>query len=370
MHNLIDLSQSPTTAQSRRDSNMELLRIVAMLLVMIVHADIRALKVPLVAEFYDDTFRTVMRLVIGSMSIICVNTFVLLSGWFGIRSRFNKMLEFIFQVCFFSILGIGVAIFMVPEEVLSLRGVASFFLFGDRDYWFVKCYLLMYLFAPVMNAFVERSTERQLRVFLIAFYVFQSVYGFIGGAQWFNFGYSGLSFMGLYLLARYIRLYPNRWTSFKKEYDILVYFVFVAVMTLLGVAVLAAGQNPKIIYRIYAYTSPLVIVPSVYFLLFFSKIKLSYSKAINWVAASCFAIYLVHSNVWLAPYYDSTIRQLFVSFKGAAFFVRVTLFIVLVFAGSILIDKLRILLWKLWCSLFNRMHGMKDRRGLRIKDRF
>ena len=337
---------------SRRDSNMELLRIVAMLLVMIVHADFRALQVPSVSDFYDDTYRTVMRLFVESLSIICVNTFVLLSGWFGIRFRINRILEFIFQVCFFSLLGIGVAVFMVPEEVFPLRGVASFFLFGDGDYWFVKCYLLMYIFAPVMNSFVEHCTERQFRIFLIVFYSFQTVYGFIGGADWFKLGYSGLSFMGLYLLARYIRLYPNSLTSFNKRWDMIVYLIFVVVMTLLGIAVLAAGQNPKILGRMYAYTSPLVIIPSIYFLLFFSKVKLSYNRIINWVAASCFAIYLVHSNCWLARYYNQAIYYFFTMFKGVAFIIRAMLFISLVFVGSILIDKIRHLLWKLIVPLF------------------
>lgn len=354
MHNLTDTSQSLTIAQSRRDSNMELLRIVAMLLVMIVHADFRALQIPSVADFCDDTYRTVMRLFIESLSIICVNTFVLLSGWFGIRFRFERMLEFLFQVCFFSILGIGIAILIIPDEVLSPRGISSFLLLGEKDYWFVKCYLLMYLFAPVMNSFVEQCTERQFRIFLICFYAFQTIYGFVGGAEWFKLGYSGLSFMGLYLLARYIRLYPNRFTTFNKTWDMFTYFVFVILMTLLGIAVLAAGQNPKIIYRMYAYSSPLVIVPSAYFLLFFSKIKLSYNKVINWVAASCFSIYLIHSNVWLARYYDGVIQHLFASYRHAGFFSRAILFIALVFLGSILIDKIRILLWRLIEPLFQR----------------
>ncbi len=35
-----------TIIRKRRDSNMELLRILAMLIIMIVHADFRALNVP------------------------------------------------------------------------------------------------------------------------------------------------------------------------------------------------------------------------------------------------------------------------------------------------------------------------------------
>lgn len=347
--------QSSATPQAHRDSNMELLRIVAMLLVMVVHADFRALGVPSVSDFGDETYRTVMRLVIESLSIVCVNTFVLLSGWFGIRFRFERMVEFLFQIFFFLLIGFGIAVATVPDQAISHRGMANLLLLGEWDYWFVKCYLLMYFFAPVMNSFVEHSTERQLRTFLIVFYVFQTVYGLVGGAEWFKLGYSGLSFMGLYLLARYIRLYPNRLTTMSKGRDMIVFLSFAVIMTLIGVAVLAAGQNPKLINRMYAYTSPLVIVAAVYFLLFFSKIKLGYSKIINWVAISCFAIYLVHSNSWLGgTYYDSTIRHLFASFHGAAFFVRAALFVMVVFVGSILLDKIRILLWKSMQSHFHR----------------
>lgn len=347
--------RSSSTTPTRRASNMELLRIVAMLLVMIVHADFRALGVPSVADFGDDSFRTILRLVFESLSIICVNTFVLLSGWFGIRFRFERLFEFLFQVFFFLLIGLAIAIITVPDQALSLRGLANLLLLGEWDYWFVKCYLLMYIFAPVMNSFVEHSTEQQLRTFLIVFYAFQTVYGLVGGAEWFRLGYSGLSFMGLYLLARYIRLYPNRLTTLGKGWDMMIYLALAALMTLIGVAVLAAGQDPKLINRMYAYTSPLVIVAAVYFLLLFSKIELGYSKIINWIAISCFAIYLVHSNTWLGDtYYDSTIRHLFATFRGAAFFVRAALFVVVVFVGSILLDKIRILLWKFLQSLFHR----------------
>ena len=345
MHSSTPISQSLlTNHNSRRDSNMELLRIVAMLLVMVIHADFRALHIPQAADFCDDTFRTVMRLSIGSLSIICVNTFVLLSGWFGIRFRKDRILEFLFQVCFFSILGIIISIIM--GEGSLARRATSLLLLGNGDYWFVKCYLLMYIFTPVMNSFVEHSTQSQFRTFLILFYIIQSLYSFVGGAEWFGLGYSGISFMGLYLLARYIRLYPNRLTTFNKRWDIFAYLLLAALNTFICIVVLSLGLNQKIITHSYSYVSPIVILASVYFLLFFSKIKISYNKVINYIAASCFAIYLVHSNVWIAHYYDHTIQHLFASFRGGAFFMRVTLFIALVFVFSILIDKLRILLWK------------------------
>lgn len=326
---------------------MELLRIVAMLLVMVVHADFRALSVPTVAEFDSDTVRTVMRLVFESLSIISVNTFVLLSGWFGIHFKFSRFAEFLFQVAFFLLFCFCITTFIDPSQTLNIKGFSRLLLLGEWDYWFVKCYLLMYIFAPVMNSFVEHSSERQLRTFLILFYAFQTVYGLVGGAEWFRLGYSGLSFMGLYLLARYLRLYPNRLTSMPRRCDMLVYLGGALIMTLIGILVLATGNNPKLINRMYVYTSPLVIVSAVYFLLYFSKFKVTYNKTINWVASSCFAIYLVHSNPWFSdPFYNEPFRFLFQNYRGFGFFARAALFIAVVFIFSILLDKIRMLLWR------------------------
>ena len=342
----------PPPCHEPRQSNMELLRIVAMLLVMVVHADFRALSVPSVADFDSDTVRTVMRLVFESLSIICVNTFVLLSGWFGIHFKFSRLWEFLFQIAFFVVLFYGLAVVTRPDEALSLSGASNLLLLGQWDYWFVKCYLMLYIFSPVLNAFVEHATQRQFAIVLVLFYVFQTIYGLIGGAEWFQLGYSGISFMGLYLLARYVRLYPCRITTLRWSTDLAIYLVLAAVMTIIGVAVLAAGLDPRLINRLYAYTSPLVIVAALYFLLMFSKIKMPHIPIVNWIASSCFAIYLVHSNSWVGDaYYDSFIRQMFATYNGFPFLWRTSLFIIAVFCLSILLDKVRGALYSLLLRL-------------------
>ena len=96
--------QTLVGVKKQRDSNMELLRIIAMLLVMIVHADFRALSCPstLDTNLYPDS--SFLRFFVESVSIICVNVFVLLSGWFGIRLKKERLLELGFQVLFFGAL--------------------------------------------------------------------------------------------------------------------------------------------------------------------------------------------------------------------------------------------------------------------------
>jgi len=70
-----------------RDSNMELLRIVAMLLVLVTHADFKALSTLGIDDYDLNATSVILRFLTESASIIAVNVFVLLTGWYGIKPR-------------------------------------------------------------------------------------------------------------------------------------------------------------------------------------------------------------------------------------------------------------------------------------------
>ena len=89
----------------------------------------------------------------------------------------------------------------------------SFLLFDD--FWFVKAFLLLYLFAPMLNLFVN-SLSNVILVRLL-FAIIQFFHGFIIQAPWFDKGQSPLTMMFLYLLGRYLRFYPCRITKLDKS---------------------------------------------------------------------------------------------------------------------------------------------------------
>ena len=105
-----------------RDSNMELLRIIAMLLVMVVHVDFRALGIPVFEEVQTNPFSSSFRFLTESFSFISVNVFVLLSGWYGIKFKLDRLWEFLFQVFFFSIFLFVVYSLVNPEACPTLSG--------------------------------------------------------------------------------------------------------------------------------------------------------------------------------------------------------------------------------------------------------
>ena len=90
---------------------------------------------------------------------------------------------------------------------LSAKGIAGCLVLLKWN-WFIKAYMGLYILSPILNAFVNNTEKKTFKNVLISFFVFQTIYSWISdGAVFFENGYSTISFIGLYLLARYTKIY-------------------------------------------------------------------------------------------------------------------------------------------------------------------
>ena len=189
-----------------RDTNFELLRIIAMFMVLIVHADFYTLGGPSFTDFIDNPINSWARTLFQASSRGCVNIFVMISGWFGIRATLKGALSFLFQ-CFYFYFGILIVSFLLGYESINLHNFATCLCLNDTTGWFIKSYLALYILSPVLNKFLENSSKQQILFVLIAFYCLQTIYTFTKATPYIASGYSPFSFIGLYILARFIKSY-------------------------------------------------------------------------------------------------------------------------------------------------------------------
>ena len=319
---------------------MELLRIIAMLLVLVVHADFHALSPPSSEDISINATSAFLRFLTESFSIIAVNVFVLLSGWYGIRKKMIRVAEFLFQVLFFGVLCMCCEWLLIGNR--PDKAVLTILTLSPGTYWFFKAYLALYIISPVLNAFVEHSTRKQMEYVLIGFFTFQSFFSWlINGVSWIEWGYSLPSFAGLYLLARYLHVYKPKFTQFHLRTDLCLYLGFVLFNTLAAFFLKQIGKGSWL----FAYSSPLVIMGGVFFLLFFSKLTLK-NRIVNWIAVSAFSVYLTHSNSYLGKYYCGTILSWFNECSTRTFIVYTVVLIIGVYIVSILLDKIRFSMWR------------------------
>ena len=325
----------------QRLSNIEFLRLLAMLYVLIVHADFSTFGAPTMEGLAVRPVGVFVQYWFECFAICCVDVFVLISGWFAIRFSLNKLWAFLFQVVFYSLGLFLLAVAVTPHKALTLEGLKSIFLFNGSDYWFIKAYLILMVLAPMLNAFCDYASRREFKTILIVYFAILMVYGWLEPAS-VHFtmnGCTALSFVGLYLLGRYLKMYRPKLTNYNRRIYAVVYVVACLVMFFMCLLFLSQGVRVTLDSRLLNYGSPLVILSAVALLLFFSKWTFA-NKVVNQAAKSCLAVYLLHCNYFVFPIYKDLTLKAHQLGWGV-----VVLFVLAVFVLAIMVDRLRIVMW-------------------------
>lgn len=348
---------SSTYAQPKsgaRQSNLELLRIVAMLMVLAVHANFGALDYVRAPEITAAPVSAFSRFFWESACLICVNLFVLISGYFSIRLSLKRVVSYIFIVVFWSVLP-AVSFLIIPANSLT-SGISIETVWESliplTGNWFISAYFILMLFAPILNSWVETCGQKRLLASICAlcslmFYFWGMVY-----KADFNDGYSALSFFVLYLIGRYLKLYPGRINCIPT-----VVFPFVFLATTLGLTLLGfygVKENIQNTYSWYIpYCSPFTMVGTIAFFLSFTRLKFQ-SRAVNFFAVSAFSVFLAHFSVFVYPYFKFAAGYLYDNLSTAPYAFAIVGYISGIYLTVTVIDRIRIALWEGILKLVNQ----------------
>ena len=313
-------------AYKHRMSNFELLRILAMILIMFGHFHLRICPL----QTYLDT-------TMSCISALGVDIFIAISGWFGIRFSKEGLSRYIFQVLFilWTVYGLAIVFGLADYNVAGTKISLSFY----EGYWFVLGYLGLYLASPVLNSFVEHSTKRELQMVLVSYYLFQGYYSWL--SAWYDYyaGYSVILFSGIYLTTAYLRKYPVAWIQKHS-----LKFLALTILLMSTIAYLSLWKFGHAARQIRD-DNPLAILASILMLLSFSKWKFQ-SRTINLLAASCFAVYLIHYSPFIYPYLFSFVKTIYVQYDGLLYSEVLLVILMLIYFLCTLFDQIRVLIWK------------------------
>ncbi len=236
---------------------------------------------------------TGFNLELHSISIICVNVFVIISGYFGIRWRRKSIVRLLADIWFWLLLALEVYICVLHNQI-SLGQIAHSLL---RSWcaWFIVSYLGLYILSPILNAFIENASTRMLRSVLLVYWGFAIAYGyFIYGIEHspvdFNEGMSILALVGLYLTGASLRGVRSKWLGTTAVGSLWRFLLLTAVLTggaaialLLGITVSPFG-----------YLNPIVLCESVLLFMVFRNMRPSSLPLVNSLAKAAFSVYIVH----------------------------------------------------------------------------
>jgi len=316
-----------------RLSNFEALRLLCMLMVLNLHSFSGYEHGSGIGQALD-FFRE-------STSICAVDCFVLISGYFGIRWKMKSFFNLIFQIFFYSV-GIYLVVTALGIVDWNTKDFTMRFacLFKD-SWWFAIAYMMLFVAAPILNAFTESLTPRRLLTYILLFFIAMN-FVTVNSADFFTFCL-------VYLIGRYLRMIRVEETAFAagRAYWIVTTAIFVFVYFLiyhtLGIKDAKVVTDWPVGFIGYDYQAPLVLLQAVCLFIVFAQWRFS-SKLINTCAASCFAIYLIHMHPTIKNigYYGYS-RSLY-ELPALEHIALLIMLIAGVFCGSILIDRLRIVI--------------------------
>ena len=288
-----------------RGSNIELLRIVCMLMVVVLHFNNNGANTGIVNMPELLTERLIWGFLIESLCLVAVNCFVLISGYFAIKLKVRSLLKFYLQ-CFF----IGLLTYLlyigVTDGFTSWGNIDGIFTarimterlmaFTHNGWWFVVSYVGLMLLSPILNSAVDNLSDKRLLHSLVLFSIVILYLGWYHKVEVTNYGNSLISFMWIYLIGRYVGKHVSVDSIRKFRWLWLIGYIASA-LGLFGMIMLRYHYSIEMHYPL-DYNNPFVVIAAVMLLLFFLSFNFQ-SKVINWLAGSVFAAYLIQESCYL-----------------------------------------------------------------------
>ena len=290
----MDIKQSKKQLWSHRDSSLEVLRIIAMILIVLHHLSVHW-------WFYFDT--TYLHLPEIWLNIIAIwwtiwnNIFVLISWYFLIKSDFSwgkfvkKLLKLVLEVSFYSFMLYIICVWFITWfSNISLKWIIDS-ITPFNNYRFFDAYILLYLLVPFLNKWLLQLSASKHCILIILLMLMNIVM--------LNFLYSERSnlfwFITVYVISSYIRLY---WSKMPIKscifYSIFSSFIAVSIVLLKRLSI--TGFEAVTTVHQYKNYNIFLFASALFLFLAFTKIKIKNNKNINMLASAAFGVYLIHES--------------------------------------------------------------------------
>lgn len=290
----------------RRHSNLELLRIVSILMIIVFHCAYKS-------GFSFEPGFSANKLIVKTfwmLGELGVNLFMLISGYFMVSGRFKwkKLIRLLAEVQFYNL-----ATFWIGSQLglFSLGGLKSQFLLlfpvTLDSFWFITAYLLVYILSPYLNILIramdERTHRRLLLTVLVLWCVIPTVFGFLlGGTEAMLYYNRFIWLVIMYFIGAYIYAQNHNNQNIFSKVNAIRLSVASAVVLVLSILLI---DRFHIFFEKLGTTEPAYFWPpntipmvclSVGLFVLFLRMEIPYSPAINAAASTTLGIYLLHDG--------------------------------------------------------------------------
>lgn len=333
--------------KAARNSNIELLRILAMLMIVALHylngsmggaLDPNNIQQGTVNYYIANLFETIC--------IISVNIFVLITGYYSIKvipdgnysTGIKKPINLYVIMLFYGVLFFIIALIIGKQELsytTVLRTILPFF-YGKR--WFVETYIILMLLSPFLNKLLGSLTKRNYIVLLGIWISLFSVWpSFFNNPPIKDRGYGIVHFITLYMIAGFIKLHISLIKKSKYQFLLIIGTAF----CMIGTYFLRNWFNG------WNYDFILNIISAVFVLIYFLILESEHNRIINTIAGTTFGVFLIHTDISLMHFIYQDILHCSNYYQSPYFIIHFIVSVLLMFVAGAIIDTMRQLLWKI-----------------------
>ena len=288
---------------------------------------------------HTDLLKAIELAEIKSWTFTCVPSFVVISGYFGIRWKWKGLFNYLFQISFWGGLIYLITYFIGLHDFSGVKILQNMTCFLHTGNWFFVAYLGLYMLSPILNAFIESASEKKMLYMTFAFFLFQTIFGWILKHEEFYYGLTTTSLIGWYLIGGMLRKTSLKCFHLSAKMNFLVFLGVGFLCVMINIATIYVGIEKDI----YSYISPLQVVQTTYLFLCFKELHITKGqRIITFFSSSAFAGLLIHS--WEgAGMYSLGLKWIYNNLNAPFLFSMA--YIILIFVIACVLDKVRIWIW-------------------------
>ena len=288
--------------------------------------------------------------------------FIVCSSWFLLdktTSNKKKLLRIFVDVFLFSVVYLIIIGCCLGFKTLTIKEIIkSFFPNYFANNWFITSYFAFALIVPILNRVIKTfSKEVHFVVSLVLFGLF-FIAGFIVPPAFSN---TLIAWVAIYFIIAYFKLYGHNFCTSKKINISLVVTGIIGIIAVTSLTYII-GSKTSLLKNSTRWSN--VYCPFFLFIAFgglnlFNRTKFS-SKFINYISSLSFLIYIIHENLLFRHYIRAKIWNLiYINFGYDLLFVWIAIYTVTLFIVATLIAALyNLTLQKLVHKLSDKIYNL------------
>lgn len=280
----------------KRDSNIELLRIL-MMLSLIAHHFVVNSGITERYNFNNITYNMVFLQIFAMWGKIAINIFTIITGYFMIKNEMTgkRILKLFLEIMFYEVV-FYLAFLLTGYQPFSFKEFIAMLLIvphtAGRGY--AASMMVMLIFVPFANILAKGLSKQQYQLLIVFLLVYFTGFATFLKNETFDFVFWMLA---AYLTGGYMRLYPCKWDKLGIGAIGTVASIFLMIASIVAIDIIGTKYGVlSYDYFVSDCNKILAVTASVSIFVLFKNWRVRYCRVINTVASTTFGVLMIHAG--------------------------------------------------------------------------